>query len=170
MGKRGRRRALYKNEKKHSENEDEFYYKNLEEESKTIECSDYNIDQIERNTNRILSELCKDYRGMCDCLKYIDSSDIRRFVIDHKKYTEMDAWCAPVLDEFLECAIYILMKENKKMTKISGGKYYDETFDNYDVCLKSFRFQLCLTLSKYYIRKPTRKEIILDKLAEELDR
>ena len=147
MGKRGRRRALCENKKK--DDEESYYYDSSEEQYTKSNVTTHD-GNIYNTTEEKLFELCKDYTHKCDHLKYIGPSDIRRFDNECYEYIGLHAYCAPIVVEFLECALKILIDECKKL------KIFCKLEDQYDICLESFKYQLCIKLSKYYTAEGAR--------------
>lgn len=143
MGKRGRRRALCEN-KKNDEDESYYYDDSFDEHNANLK-NTTNTENIYYNTEENLFKLCKDYAHKCDHLKYIGPSDIRRFDNECSNYVGFHASCAPIIVEFLECALKILIDEYKKFNN------YDIQ-DQYDLYLESFKYQLCIKLTKYYTK------------------
>ncbi len=151
MGKRGRRRALCENKK-----EDESYYYDDSFDEHTNLKNTTNIENIYSKTEEKLLKLCKDYAHKCDHLKYIGPSDIRRFDNEYSDYIGFHASCAPIVVEFLECALKLLIDEHKNLNNYDRlpskdtAKPYIQ--DQYDLYLESFKYQLCIKLSKYYTK------------------
>jgi len=172
MGKRGRRRALCENKKDEDES---YYYDDSFDEHANLK-NTTNIENIYSKTEEKLFKLCKDYAHKCDHLKYIGPSDIRRFDNEYSDYIGFHASCAPIVVEFLECALKLLIDEYKNLnnydrreasedrrfaskdrreaSKDTALPYTAKPYiqDQYDLYLESFKYQLCIKLSKYYTK------------------
>ena len=159
MGKRGRRRALCENKK--DEDESYYYDDSFDEHNANLK-NTTNIENIYSKTEENLFKLCKDYAHKCDHLKYIGPSDIRRFDNEYSDYIGFHASCAPIVVEFLECALKLLIDEYNNLnnydrrfaSKDTDLPYTTKPYiqDQYDLYLESFKYQLCIKLSKYYAR------------------
>ena len=160
MVKRGKRRAIYENKNKKN-NDDEFYYESVDDKNANLKNTSSHTENIYLDTEENLFKLCKDYAHKCDHLKYIGPSDIRRFYNECSDYVGYNASCAPIVVEFLECALQILIDEYKKIDKrrlLRLGASKESSVpeappsiqDQYDLYLESFKYQLCIKLSKYY--------------------
>lgn len=150
MGKRGRRRALCENAE-----EDDYYCNDSisDEQNNNINTNieNANIDNI---TDDKLFQLCKDYTQKCDHLKYIGPADIRRFDNEYMEHLNVHVYCAPIIEEFLDCALFILNNEYKQHNMLMWGSK-----EEYENILESFKYQLCIKLSKYYIGTPSRDRL-----------
>lgn len=152
MGKRGRRRTLREN----AEDEDYFLNDSInDDESSTMNVIIHNED-VDNVTDEKLYQLCKDYTRKCDHLKYIGPSDIRRFDNEYMAHMNVHVYCAPIIEEFLDCALNILFDEYKHYKILMWGSEKE-----YKQILESFKYQLCIKLSKYYIGKTSRDRLNL---------
>ena len=121
------------------------------------------LSLIEADTDDSLIRLCEDFRKSSDYLTFIGASDIRTWIRDYHKYSNKDARCSAILNQFLECALKILEDEDIYANTCSEPKEsLNIPYGEYNRVLGSLRYQLCMKLTKYYVPSKVRMGSIDD--------